>query len=495
MPLAKINNCGVGVNLDLSPEELGAGYWSDASNIRFRNGYAETFGGTSQSVAVTYVPRFMGCYSTSATNRILIYSDDVGIYYAAGMPMDITGNAGTASGVGQRWTGAEFNGFYIMSNGVYRPAFTTLGGDFEPITGIDVTTVPKVVRPFKNFLIGLYWGTNKSQVLWSSAAEPGTMPASWDVTDLTVDTGTVDLADTPDALVDACQLGDVLIIYKERSMYAMTYIGSPYIFRFQRLPGNDGLRSVNCVVNTPVGHVFVSQNDIMVHNGMGATSISNSVVRQYIADNCNPDTSAYTHIVANHNNSEVWVFIPTGSGDTSESDFCADTALIWNWVDKTWSIKTVDNVMSATFDHWETVINTGRKTVQDYLITGNYRVDGTGNYGAIDNIDSSADTPDDASMTRTAMHFDTPDQVKTIRSVYPKIDGTKGDSISIQVGAAMLPDETPVWGTAQTFVIGSGQKVDSFVSGRYLAVKFSSSGVHHWRMRSFEIEYVLGGRY
>ncbi|MDO6575225.1 hypothetical protein, partial [Staphylococcus pasteuri_A] len=64
---------------------------------------------------------------------------------------------------------------------------------------------------------------------------------SWDETDVTIDAGEVDVAETPDYLVDALQLGDTLILYKQRSAYVMRLIGQPYIFQVQKLPGDAGM--------------------------------------------------------------------------------------------------------------------------------------------------------------------------------------------------------------------------------------------------------------
>ena len=44
MPNIEVN-CGGGLNLDLLPDELPAGVWSNAKNMRFKNGEASSFHG------------------------------------------------------------------------------------------------------------------------------------------------------------------------------------------------------------------------------------------------------------------------------------------------------------------------------------------------------------------------------------------------------------------------------------------------------------------
>ena len=96
-----------------------------------------------------------------------------------------------------------------------------------------------------------------------------------------LDAGEQDLAETPALLVDCLPLGDVNIIYKERSMYAMTYVGAPYIFRFQRLPGESGMLARGCAVNTPLGHVVLTAGDVVLNNGSGVQSIANGACSHY----------------------------------------------------------------------------------------------------------------------------------------------------------------------------------------------------------------------
>lgn len=39
MAMIKIANAGLGVNYDLTPEELPDGVWTDVQNMRFKDGY------------------------------------------------------------------------------------------------------------------------------------------------------------------------------------------------------------------------------------------------------------------------------------------------------------------------------------------------------------------------------------------------------------------------------------------------------------------------
>jgi hypothetical protein len=92
-------------------------------------------------------------------------------------------------------------------------------------------------------------------------------PYQWDEADASADTYETDLAETPDKLIDAMPMGDLLIVYKERSRYALQYVGFPDVIRPQRMPGEVGMLASGCGVQTPMGHVVLAPGDVVIHSG------------------------------------------------------------------------------------------------------------------------------------------------------------------------------------------------------------------------------------
>ena len=67
MPMVQLSDVGQGVNLDLTPDELKAGLWSAATNMRFVNGYAQRFNGISRVFDATAItPYWLTAYVTTA---------------------------------------------------------------------------------------------------------------------------------------------------------------------------------------------------------------------------------------------------------------------------------------------------------------------------------------------------------------------------------------------------------------------------------------------
>lgn len=508
--LATIDKCGVGIAADLSPEELGNGVWSSALNMRFSTGYAERFRGFSQVFdAPAVTPYFITPYATT-DKRYWIHAGIAAIYADDGTTRtNITGTAPTGA-IDDRWTGGSVNGVLILNNGVDKPMSWAGTGTLAALGGWDANWRCTAMRPFKNYIIAL--GITKSgtkyphMVKWSTTLNPGSVSGAgdWDETDPAKDAGEQDLAETPDTIVDCLPLGDVNIIYKERSMYAMTYVGTPYIFRFNRLPAEVGMLTMGCAVQTPVGHVVLSAGDVVLNTGDAVNSIANGLVRQYIFNNINSTYYKRAFVTSNPQKNEVWICFPYG-----EATSC-NRACVWNWIDKTWAIRELQNVTYGAFGQinvtasstwasdayaWETDATSWNESEYSpaearLLMTHTTPVisvadTGTSDFGSLIS----------ANLTRTGMFFGDPYSVKTITAIRPKIDGTYGSQITIEIGASMYPDAPPSWSAARTFTIGQSIKVDSFATGRYLAVRFSNGGYANWRMKSFDVEYVKSGAF
>lgn len=594
MTILKIDGCGVGLNSDLTPEELGAGVWSSVENMRFRNGYAERFRGTAAvfttpsvtpyfiqpfatstarflnhagiarvfvddgttrteitrlaTTAITSITR-VGTTATLTTtaahglangNTVTVYgatpSQYNGIFVISGVTAStftytITSDPGSsATSVGvllkpgaeannftgaidDKWTGGSVNGVMILNNGVDIPQFW--GGDvalkLRDIPGWSSAWKAAAVRPFKNFIVAL--GITKGStvfphmVKWSTTLNPGSITngGDWDETNPAIDAGEQDLAETPDILVDCLPLGDANIIYKERSMYAMTYVGAPYIFRFQRLPGDSGMLARGCGVQTPLGHIVLTAGDVVINSGQGVQSIANGAVRDYIFKNISSTYYKRSFVTANPQKSEVWVCFPYGDSET------CNKAMVWNWESKTWGIRVLTNVTYGTFgnfnvsgegttwatdsDTWESDAASWNENeyspVESRLVMCHttpvisLQDTGTTDFGSSINW----------TIERTGMDFGDSYGLKTISSIRPRIDGVRGDVVYVQIGSSLTPDSAPNYGNLMPFIIGTSLKSDGFYTGRYMAIKFSGTNFGAIRMKSFDIDYFNSGAY
>lgn len=510
MPIIKVTDASKGLNADLTPEELQPGTWSDCRNMRFSNGYAQRFKGTATVFdAPVETPYFIAPYQTSdkrywiSAGLTKVFADD-----GVGARVEITPTGAFSGGVDDRWSGGSLGGLLVLTNGVNEPMFWTgdTAANLAILTGWNANHRCKVLKPFKNYLVALDITKTTtrypSMVKWSHAATPGSIPTSWDETDVTKDAGEQDLAETPDKLVDAIPMGDSLIIYKERSCYSMRFVGAPFIFNFQRIRGDYGMLAKGCGVDTPLGHVVLTAGDVVLNNGQSIQSIADGQVRRFIFNNINSSNASRAFVTANPQKNEVLICFPYG-----DSAACT-LAAVWDWDTKTWGLRDLNNVTygdygvidsvysgawSADSESWE--LDTTTWNENEYSpnearllfseLTRLSAFDVSAGDDGVTNIVGS--------LERIGLTMDDPYTNKLIRAVYPRIDAPTGTEVTIQVGGAMNADEVPTWSDPVSFLVGQQIKADSFASGRFLALRISAEAP--WRIRSFDLDIVPQGVY
>lgn len=512
MPVIKINDCGGGVNVDLMPEELPENVWSNCQNMRFRVGFAERFRGIGNIFSTPSItPYYITAYGTQA-NRYWVHAGTQKVFVDDGTTRtEITPASPFTGTLDDRWTGGTLNGVLVMNNGVDQPTYWggNVANDLATLTGWNANWRCKSMRPFKNYLVALNVtksGTAyPSMVKWSHVADPGAIPTSWDETDPTKDAGETDLAETPDRIVDACQLGDMLVIYKERSQYAMTLLGAPYIFRFQRLPGDSGILARGCVVNTPKGHVVLTSNDVVLFDGQQTQSIADSRVRDFLFTRLNKTTPERAFVAMNPPTSEVLVCIPDFTSET------CNIAAVWNWNTNTWGFRDLPSVTygdagqintDAAFFSWESDTGTWESDTTTWSQTNyspnEYRLifARTTAISAYDVDLQDAGVSVSSMVEKRAMTFGDPYSTKMIRAVYPRIDAPAGTTVQVYVGAAMDAGDTPTYSDPSPFVVGSQIKADAFSTiGRFMSIKFTCTDDAVWRIRSYDLDLVKMGAY
>ena len=79
--------------------------------------------------------------------------------------------------------------------------------------------------------------------------------------------------------------------------------------------------------------------------------------------------------------------------------------------------------------------------------------------------------------------------------VWPDIIGPSGQAIQIMLGSHDVPEGAVTWEGPYDFVIGEDDFVDFAIAGRYLAIRFESSGVSSWTLQSYDIDYEIVGRH
>lgn len=336
MAKVKIANLGaVGVVKDTVAQDLPPEAFTDVRNIRFNRQGAVAFSGHRSVFSGALEPMYWIKAFPPVTNPVWVYATQNGLWSYNGIHQEITReSAPFAYSEGHRWQGEIFKGMGIFNNGLdlpqVWPGFQASARTFD-LPNWPATLRAKWIRPFKDFLIAGWTiedGADRPfRVRWSSSAAPGEIPMSWALDDPSKDSGEIDLAETPDYLVDGLALGDLFVCYKERTAWALQYTGDQYVFRNFQILHDRGLLWRDCVQAFPGGHFVVGQDDIYIHHGQRGSerSIVHDKMRKWVYNQLSGSTYYNCFTMQNKEQKELWFCFPEAK------ETYATLALVWNW--------------------------------------------------------------------------------------------------------------------------------------------------------------------
>lgn len=511
-----VPNCGAaGVFKDLSVHELPLGAWTDASNARFLDGYVSPFLGHGQVYnSPAFAPQYLmpvnvagaryWLYATAAKQYVVTNSGGVTTH------TDIT-HVTARAGVVNQWSGFVFGGIPVLNVGDVAkvPMYwdQNLTHKFLDLPAWPAGVYAKALRQYKNFIVAL--GLTKAgvsypfMIKWSSPAVPGALPTTWNEADATNDAGEFDIAEGQDPIVDGLGLKSSFIVYKESSTYAIDYVGGAFIFNARKVFGMSGLLNMGCAVEFDSFHFAVTGSDIVIHDGYNATSVLDKKARRFFFQNIDVAARSRVFCFKNPFLNEIFVAYPSIGATV------CDRALVYNYVDKTVSFRTlpnvnhaaygaVDNTLGGTFDQDNDPVDSDLTAFNGPDFTPDTtRV----MMGSADTklflLDASASFDGvlpAAFVERRGLSLDAPERIKLVTGIRPRITGNVGSTVTVKVGYADDPYADPVY-TTMTHTIGSTLKCDCFVSGRYIAVWFGSGTAYQWRLDSYDLFVEDGGEF
>jgi hypothetical protein len=509
MQLVDIPNIGsIGVIRDLPSGELPLGAWTDASNVRFLDGSAYQFLGHGEVYnSPAYVPQYVmpvnvagvryWLYATATKQFVVTNSGGSAVH------TDIT-HVTARAGVVNQWSGFVFGGIPILNVGDTSkvPMYwdQNLTHKFVDLTNWPAGTYCKALRQYKNFMVALNVTTGGVSYpflfKWSHPADPGALPSSWDQTDATKDAGQFDIAEGQDPIIDGLGLKESFIVYKESATFRIDYIGGQFVFSNKKVFGMSGILNMGCAVEFDSFHFVVTGSDIVIHDGYTATSVLDKKARRYFFQNIDVTNRGLVFCFKNPFLNEIFVCYPS-IGATS-----CDTALVYNFVDKTISFRTLPNVNHANYgpvdnslggnwdqdsDPWASDMTTWNgpdftpdttRVVMASTAQKLYMLDASASFAGVMPV---------AYMERRGMHFGAPDKMKIVSGVRLRITGNVGDTVLVQIGSADNAYDDPTYSDPITCTIGTTIQCDEMISGRFIALKISSGSAYQWRLDGMQV--------
>ena len=523
MPIIEIAAGNMGLVRDIPAHRLPPEVFSDVLNMRFVDGAVERMLGDNQVYGTLLdTPEYLKSFPPIAT-PVWLYGNDTRVYAVqGGTHAEITDTVTFPIGMGgqnnQRPNTGILNGIGYFNNINDVPQQWTpiaVSQDLAGLANWPSTLRCNALRSFKNFLIAIRTqDTGVDQpfnIRWSSPAVPGAVPPSWDIADPTQEAGERDLADTDDYVVDGLRLGNVFMVYKERSTIGMAFIGQPSIFQTATILEADGILHRDCAANFPGGHFVVTKNDIIVHTGQRGSSQSliKSRLRKWLFKQIDSDNFFNSYVVTNYPKHEVWFCFPE-AGDTY-----ARTALVWNWDNQTIGIRQLDQTKfadagpvndvavsqswDADTESWDSDVSAwgGQElelsAFRPVLLQGAQfqQTDVTDKMGT-----AAADYTSFVERTglaiagrdRQGAPIVDPSIVKLVRGVYPLIEAPPGTVIKTRLGMQDDLSAAIRWLPESNFIVGQDSFTDGIISGRYAAVRFSTTAGVTWKLTGYSLD-------
>lgn len=526
--------------------------WTLALNMRYSDlgiqaldGWVETFNAPPPTIE----PHFT--FPVVTTTQVLwpYVSLTAAAVWDGAVHNDITRVSGayTASDTYQ-WNGTMLGEVLVLNDGIDQPQawlppytgklinlpnFTNFAQANPPpgwASG-NINRTAKVIRAFGSFLIAIDITSNDTtgvvanhphRVLWSHPADPGGVPKSWDVTDTTVDAGSIDLPDVnAGILMDILPLGSTMYCYKEASIWKMRFVGGQSIFDFGQsswitTAGLLGQRCV-CVTGDGTKHVLATQDDIIWHNGNNVQSILNNRQRRRLQNEIDTTNFYQSFIFANPFNNEVWFCYP------SNGNLYPNKALIMNYKQAggndfvvteadgiTFRNAAVGTIETPNLEKWDDGTDTWDQFTGPWSVRERRRVVVVNppakkfyNFGVgtlRDGVPFTTTLQRDGLALIGKKRDGSPivdhRRMKTFMRAWPKIiTAAAGNTINVRFGAQQTVDGAIAWGLAKAFNPATDVFADPGpVTGRAVGIEYSATGIL-WRMDGYKLDMNILGEY
>ena len=246
----------------------------------------------------------------------------------ADLSMDNVSKTGNYSSV-TKWNFTQFGNTIICANNVNKLQAYTLGSSslFDDLSAD--APVAEYVTVVRDFVVAssLDSGTNANKVQWSNINDE----TNWT-------TGAASQSDyqiiSDGGNIHGMTGGEVGLIFLDRAIVRMSYIGSPLFFQFDTISRGVGCVEGNTVVQYGSMTYFLGADGFYSCDGTTVTAIGTQKVDSWFYANANPSKlNLMSSTIDPFRKIVVWKFI---------DNFAQNTLLIYNWQVQKWSYCTTD---------------------------------------------------------------------------------------------------------------------------------------------------------
>ena len=237
----------------------------------------------------------------------------------------------------QRWKFTQFGNVIVAANGDAKiqgynlnssSLFADLAADAPPARYVTVV---------RDFVVSGYQSSYPNRVQWSALGDE----SSW----TTSATTQADFQDIPDGgSVVGVTGGEFGLIFMDRAIHRMSYIGSPLVFQFDNISRNLGCYEANSIIQYGGTAFFLGDDGFYACDGQNVIPIGSEKVNRFFFDNVEESTLYLMSAAADPiKKLIIWAY-------ASNSSATPDSLLIYNYQTQKWSSGTtsVDRIASTS---------------------------------------------------------------------------------------------------------------------------------------------------
>ena len=188
------------------------------------------------------------------------------------------------------------------------------------------------------------------QIRWSDQGQVGVWTPS-----ITNQAGEIKLS-KGSTIVTYLQTRQEVLIWTDASLYALQYLGPPYVWGSQLLGDNLSIISPSAVTTANNMVFWMGADKFYVYSGRVETLPS--AVRQYVYSNINLSQAFQIHCGSNKAFNEVWWFYPSYTGtnpngsntNSATPNTLIDRYVIYNYIENAWYYGTFNGVGDSYYN-------------------------------------------------------------------------------------------------------------------------------------------------
>lgn len=252
-----------------------------------------------------------------------------------------------------RWLFDQFGNVALATNDTEKIQWTS-SGVFQDVTAAPIA---EVIFTTDNFVVALnYNHTTFGDVpdgWWCSAYQDY---SSWTAS-VTTQATQGRLIGNGGPLTAGLRLGPYAVAYKATSLFLGSYVGSPVVWQWERIPGDVGCIGPEALCDIGGAHIFVGEDNIWLFDGTRPQPLATGQARQWFYDNSAASLRFKTIVKFDRQNNRVWIFYVSASGSA------LDSALVYHLTTQRWgranhSIEAAVNFVTPGIT-WDTLSSLG----------------------------------------------------------------------------------------------------------------------------------------